>query len=80
MYFSLLESIENHDIKGTFAVIEKASETGEQAGDKASRRCGTHRAGEADGRAGRRCGKNGRAGDGRAAPAELGGDHGGSGV
>ena len=28
LYFSLLESIENHDIKGTFAVIEKASETG----------------------------------------------------
>ncbi len=28
LYFSLLESIEKHDVKGTFAVIDKASETG----------------------------------------------------
>lgn len=28
LYFSLLEAIEKHDIKGTFAVVDKASETG----------------------------------------------------
>ena len=28
LYFSLLGAIENHDIKGTFAVVDKASETG----------------------------------------------------
>ena len=28
LYFSLLESIEKHDLKGTFAVVDKASETG----------------------------------------------------
>lgn len=28
LYFALLESIEKHDLKGTFAVVDKASETG----------------------------------------------------
>ncbi len=28
LYFSLLEAIEKHDLKGTFAVVDKASETG----------------------------------------------------
>ncbi len=28
LYFSLMEAIENHDLKGTFAVVAKASETG----------------------------------------------------
>lgn len=28
LYFSLLEAIEKHDLKGTFAVVEKAAETG----------------------------------------------------